>query len=376
MPAPPDLIFQRHRALAAELAARQLDALLVTARPNIAYLTSFFGSAGCVLVTADTLYLFSDARYAEQLQQLERDLPHVTALVAMPGGLTTDELLAEHVGTLAPERLGFEPSALTVRQHQDLGRRFEIAAPGTTLTAADGLVEDLRVVKDAWEVATLREAGRRLTDVAKCIIPKVLAGVTESGLAGVIEGELRRKGFDGPAFDTIVASGPNAARPHHHAGGRTLETGDLVVIDFGGMFRGYAVDMTRTVTVGPATDRQQACWDAVARAQRAAFEAARVGVDAEAVDEAARQVLEAEGLAEWFTHSLGHGLGLEVHERPRLSRRRAGAAEGPLRANMVFTLEPGVYIPGWGGIRIEDDVLATGSGPEWLTEPVAAVRAT
>jgi Xaa-Pro aminopeptidase len=238
------------------------------------------------------------------------------------------------------------------------------------------MVETARAVKDTWEVGRLREAGRRLSDVAKCIIPNALAGLAERDLAARIEWELRQKGFDKPAFDTIVASGPNAARPHHRAGERPLTQGDLVVVDFGGMLDGYAVDMTRTVTLGPAGDRQRECWLAVASAQRAAFAAARVGVEAEDVDAAAREALAAAGMAEAFGHGLGHGLGLEVHERPRLSRRRPGASEGPLKAGMVFTLEPGVYFPGWGGVRIEDDVLATAEGPEWLTEPVVEMRAT
>ena len=178
---------------------------------------------------------------------------------------------------------------MTVRHHLDLTRRLEAAGIRAELVPMDGAVERLREVKDAWEVATLREAGRRLSDVAKCIIPKALAGSPERDLAAIIEWELRRKGFDKPAFDTIVASGPNAAIPHHRAGDRQLADGDLVVIDFGGMFHGYAVDMTRTVILGAASPRQRTCWDAVASAQRAAFEAATVGTAAEDVDAAARR---------------------------------------------------------------------------------------
>jgi Xaa-Pro aminopeptidase len=207
-------------------------------------------------------------------------------------------------------------------------------------------------------------------------MPKALAGLTERRLAAIVEWELREKGFDKPAFDTIVASGPHAALPHYRAGDRKLAAGDLVVIDFGGMLRGYAVDMTRTVTVGPGSNRQRDCWDVVAAAQRAAFAAASVGTPAEDVDGAARQVMNRAGMGDAFGHGLGHGLGLEVHERPRLAPRRPGLSEGPILAGMVFTLEPGAYFPGWGGVRIEDDVLATVDGPEWLTEPVDEVRAT
>ncbi len=374
--APAEFLEPRRVALSHALAAEGLDALVVTSRPNIAYMTGFFGSAGLLLVTSDRLRLFSDTRYAETLDELARGLPSLEVVAAPPGQSTAEESLVEAAVRLAPARLGFESAHLTVRQHVDLKARLAAVECRAEMTPTEGVVESLRVRKDAWEVAKLREAGRRLSDVAKCIIPKVLARSTERQLAAVVDWELRQKGFDKPAFDTIVASGPNAALPHHRAGERVLEEGDMVVIDFGGMLDGYAVDMTRTVTLGPATRRQRECLMAVAAAQRAAFAAARVGVDAEDVDAAARVTLAAAGMAEAFGHGLGHGLGLEVPERPRLSRRRPGASEGPLVAGMVFTLEPGVYFPGWGGVRIEDDVLATDAGPDWLTEPVAEVRTT
>jgi len=374
--APAEFLHQRHLALFLALRARGLEALLVTSRPNIAYLTGFFGSAGLLLVAADRLVIFSDTRYEEALRELEARSPAVRGVAAAPGRGSAEENLVAAVARLAPTRLGFESAHVSVRQHVDLAARLGAEGMRVELVPTEGVVEELRAVKDAWEVEKLREAGRRLSDVAKCIIPKALAGLAERELAARIEWELRRKGFDKPAFDTIVASGPNAAIPHHRAGDRQLAAGDLVVIDFGGVLDGYAVDMTRTVTVGPADERQRRCWLAVAEAQRAAFAAARVGVAAEDVDAAAREALAALGMAEAFGHGLGHGLGLEVHERPRLSRRRPGASEGPLAAGMVFTLEPGVYFTGWGGVRIEDDVLATEAGPEWLTEPVAEVRAT
>ena len=313
------------------LEAEGLDRLLVTTRANVAYLGNFFGSAGVALVTTDRLCLISDARYGEEIGRLGHTLPHVTPVVPPAGGGTVEEVLVHQIAAAGLARLGFESSHVTFRQHRDLASRLAAAGRQTELVATDGLVERLRLVKDAWEVATLREAGRRLSDVAKCIIPKALAGTVERDLAAAIEWELRQKGFDRPAFDTIVASGPNAALPHHRAGERRMESGDLVVIDFGGFFRGYAVDMTRTVMLGHPTARQRECWEAVARAQRVAFAAARVGVDAEAVDEAARASLAEVGLDGRFTHSLGHGLGLDVHERPRLSRRRPGAEKARCR---------------------------------------------
>jgi Xaa-Pro aminopeptidase len=374
--APAEFLDRRRASLSRALAARGLDVLAVTSRPNIAYLTGFFGSAGMLLATGDRLQVFSDARYAETLDELARSVPALAVAVTAPGAGSAEESLVAALARLAPSRVGFESANLTVRQHVDLAARLTAVGCAAALVPTEGIVETLRAVKDAWEVDKLREAGRRLSDVAKCIIPNALAGLAERELAARIEWELRQKGFDKPAFDTIVAAGPNAALPHHRTGDRRLTTGDLVVIDFGGMLDGYAVDLTRTVTVGSPDARQRACWMAVASAQRAAFAAARVGVDAEDVDAAAREALAAVGMAEAFGHGLGHGLGLEVHERPRLSRRRSGASEGPLAAGMVFTLEPGVYFPGWGGVRIEDDVLSTDAGPEWLTEPVDEVRAT
>jgi Xaa-Pro aminopeptidase len=373
--APAEYLDRRRHSLARLLEQENLDALLVTQPQNIAYLTGFFGSAGVLIAAAERLVLISDARYEGVLANLAGQLRGLTAVVAPVGG-SQDESLISEIGGIAPVRMGIEAGAMTVRHHLDLTRRLETALIRAELFPIDGAVERLREVKDEWEVATFREAGRRLSDVAKCIIPKALAGSREREVAAIIEWELRRKGFDKPAFDTIVAAGPNAAVPHHRASDRQLADGDLVVIDFGGMFRGYAVDMTRTVILGAASPRQQTCWDAVARAQRAAFAAATAGTAAEDVDAAARRVLEQEGLGEAFGHGLGHGLGLDVHERPRLSRRRAGVSLGPLQAGMVFTLEPGVYFPGWGGVRIEDDVLSTAAGPEWLTEPVDVVRAT
>jgi Xaa-Pro aminopeptidase len=368
---PAERLAARHRALAATLEPRALAGLLVSHLPNIAYLTGFDGSAALALASPSGVVLLSDARYGGTLESLRAQVPGLTAFVVQPGEAGVEEAAAKAVERLGGQKVGVEAPHLSVRAHLDLGRRLAEAGCQTVIEPVDGLVEDLRVVKDAWEIETLREAGQRLSEVAKCIIPKALRGVVERELAAIIESELRRRGFDKPAFDTIVASGANAALPHYRAGDRRFERGDLVVMDFGGMFRGYAVDMTRTVTIGPATSRQSERLAAVAEAQRAGFRAAAIGVRGDAVDGAARQVLVEAGMGEAFGHGLGHGLGLEVHERPRLSMRRPGLAAERLAAGMVFTLEPGVYFPGWGGVRTEDDVVLTDRGPEWITEPVS-----
>ncbi len=252
---------------------------------------------------------------------------------------------------------------MTVRHHLDLSRRLEAAGIRLELVPVDGAVERLREVKDAWEVATLREAGQRLSDAAKCIIPKALAGMKERDVAAIIEAELRRVGFDKPAFDTIVASGPNSAVPHYRAGDRVLTAGDLVVLDFGGMFRGYAVDMTRTITVGPASaTAADGCWTTSRRRRTPASRRRGRASRPTDIDRAARESMDAAGLGECFGHGTGHGLGLEVHERPRIAQSAAGLPGEPLQPGMVFTIEPGAYFPDWGGARIEDDAALTASG--------------
>jgi Xaa-Pro aminopeptidase len=231
------------------------------------------------------------------------------------------------------------------------------------------MIERARMIKDDQEIATLREAARRLAAAAVEAQTFVRAGRTEVEIAGDIESLLRRTGFEKPAFETIVASGPNSARPHARPGRRMLEPGDGVVLDFGGVYDGYCVDLSRTVQVGDGRPEFRRMFDAVAEAQLAAIAAVRPGVPASEVDAAARGVLARYGLAEAFGHGTGHGLGLEVHEEPRVGRPATGLADTPLAPGMVFTIEPGAYVDGVGGVRIEDDVLVTASGCEVLTRP-------
>jgi len=223
------------------------------------------------------------------------------------------------------------------------------------------------VIKDADEVERLRRAAAGLSPVAEAAMAAVRPGVAEREVAGVIEAALRTAGYERPAFDTIVASGPNAALPHHRAGERKLSVGDVVVLDFGGVLDGYCSDLTRTVSVGAPSGDALRVHAAVLAAQRAAIDAVRPGVLASLVDAAARQVLDAKGLGEAFGHGTGHGLGLDVHEDPRVARATADSPSVPLEAGMVLTVEPGAYLAGWGGVRIEDDVLVTATGCETLT---------
>jgi Xaa-Pro aminopeptidase len=286
----------------------------------------------------------------------------------LPNGVSYDEALVDVILESGAIHVGFESAHVTVSRYNFVAAALSKSAAATQLVPSEGIVEHCRARKDTWELATLRDAAGRLSEVAKCILPNALAGRTEADVAADIETRLRRAGFERTAFDTIVASGPNAARPHARAGQRRIEMGDLVVVDFGGVLDGYCTDMTRTVTAGPQGSRERRLIEQVLQAQAAAFAAVAPGRLPHDVDLAARQVLERHGVGDAFTHSTGHGLGLEVHETPRISPARRHHAEPPLAAGMVITLEPGVYFPGWGGVRIEDDVLVTEEGAEWLTE--------
>jgi Xaa-Pro aminopeptidase len=365
--APAALRIARHARLRDYMRDAGLDAFLVTSLSNVAYLTGLFASAAGMVITRDRIALITDGRYLGIAKDLVADLPGLD-LVITPASKPFDLAFAEALCSIENGRAGFEGVHLTVKRYEDLTTRLAAMAPRVTLESVEGMVERLRILKDDWELAIMTEAGGRLSEAAKGIIPKALAGMVERDVAAIIEAELRRVGFDKPAFDTIVASGPNSAVPHYRAGDRILAAGDLVVLDFGGMFHGYAVDLTRTITVGPASARQRKLLEDIAAAQDAGFGIVRQGVLATDIDRATRESMERAGLGAAFGHGTGHGLGLEVHERPRVAPFRAELSGEPLQPGMVFTIEPGAYFPDWGGARIEDDAALTSAGAVWLTD--------
>jgi Xaa-Pro aminopeptidase len=265
-------------------------------------------------------------------------------------------------------RIGFEAAHLTVSRHDWLISRLSASEEAPALIGTQGIVEAARILKDEYELSTLRTAASMLSDVVPGAIGEVRRGRTEQEVAQAIDWRVRNAGFAKAAFDTIVAAGPNSALPHAHPGERRIGEGDLVVLDFGAVYDSYCVDLTRTVSVGRASTRAREVYEAVRRAHDRAIEAVRPGESRFAVDAAARDELTSRGLGEAFGHGTGHGLGIEVHEDPRVSRRRPDdPVEDPLAAGMVFTIEPGAYIPGWGGVRIEDDVMVTETGVDVLT---------
>ena len=367
--APSAALERRHRTIRADLVSRGLDALVVTSLPNILYLTNFTGSAATVVVTADRLYFVTDFRYVTTMNATRGTAGECPALELVTVDGSYDATLAGLLGSNGWTRIGVEAAHLTLARHDWLKATLAGTSPSAALVSTERIVERARVRKDAYEVETIREAARRLSTVATAVLALVERGQAERDLALAIDWQIRKAGFERSAFDTIVASGPNAALPHARPGGRTITEGDLVVLDFGGVYDSYCVDLTRTVSVGPASARAREVFDAVNEARASAIATVAPGRSRFDIDAAARQTLDRHGLGDAFGHGTGHGLGIEVHEDPRITRRRpdVDTEDEAVAAGMIFTIEPGAYLPGWGGVRIEDDVLVTGSGVEVLT---------
>jgi Xaa-Pro aminopeptidase len=368
--APTAALDRRHRAVRTDLVARGLDALIVTALPNIQYLTNFAGSSAIVVITGDRLFFITDFRYLTALDDTRGTAHECPGLDVVRADGSYDTRLAELIAAQGWARVGFEAADLSVSRHQWLAATLRAAVSSDDrLVATERIVERARVTKDHYEIDTLREAARRLSVVAEDIISEVRRTRTEGDVAAAIDARIRREGFARTAFDTIVASGPNAALPHHAPGERKLTEGDLVVLDFGGVYDSYCVDLTRTVSVGAADARTREVYAAVHEAHDRAIDSVKPGRSRFAIDAAARDVLTARGLGEAFGHGTGHGLGIEIHEDPRITRRRpdGDAQDEAVAKGMVFTIEPGAYLAGWGGVRIEDDVVVTDDGVEVLT---------
>jgi Xaa-Pro aminopeptidase len=338
-----------------------LDALLLSSPLSIRYVTGFGGSAGLCLIAKSGRWLVVDGRYEAAVREgmaAGRVLP-ITLEGAADG---YERALASLLGREQFRRVGFEARHVTVATLTAWQHRV----PGVAWHATDGLVEHLRVIKDDDEIEIFRRGGRLMANVAAELPRIVQRGRTEQEVAAGIERALTAAGFAGPSFPTIVASGPHSAHPHARPTSRQLDQNDLVVLDFGGVLDGYCLDLTRMAVIGHVTDAAAVLFDAVRDAHTAALASVRPGVETAAIDAAAREVLQARGLGEAFLHSTGHGLGLEIHEAPRLARASADTTS-QVTAGMIFTIEPGAYVEHLGGVRLEDDVLVTATGSEVLT---------
>jgi Xaa-Pro aminopeptidase len=332
------------------------DALLVTSLTNVRYLTGFTGSAGMLLVLPGELVFTSDGRYRDQSAE-QMAAAGVEARIEISAN-DQKAVLSAAAGGVA--RLGLEAAHVSWAQQRDMAAEW---FPSADLVPTDGLVEDLRLVKDDGEVARIAEAARIADAALASVRSRLLDGPTEEEFGLELDTEMRRIGADGVSFETIVAAGPNGAKPHARPSGRRIAEGDLVVLDFGALVDGYHSDMTRTFAVGDVGTTAARMLAVVAESQAAGVAAVRAGVSAAGVDAACRKVIADAGWGDAFLHGTGHGVGLDIHEAPRVS----GASAATLADGHVVTVEPGVYLPDVGGVRIEDTVAVTTDGCRTLT---------
>jgi len=326
--------------------SKKIDALLVTNIKNVRYLTGFTGSSAFVVITRDGSYFVTDFRYTEQA---ENEVKGCELGLESAGRIAVIKSMVRKLGI---SRLGFESGA-TYEFYEQL-KRLPVR-----LSAQKGLVEDLRMVKDAQELSSIREAIRRAEEAFLATKPFIRAGVTERAVGLRLEEELKKRGCRHAAFDIIVASGKHSSMPHAGQTGKKIGKGDFVIIDWGGEADGYYSDMTRTLLMaGPDLEQKKKIYNIVNRAREKAVQAVSAGRGSSEVDAAARKFIADAGFGDFFGHGTGHGIGLDVHEAPRISR----TANRPLAEGMVFSIEPGIYLPGVGGVRIEDLVLVEGRG--------------
>jgi len=329
-----------------------LEALLVQRPENRRYLSGFTGSNGILLVTRGEAVFLTDSRYTKQAAD---QCPHCRVVEFKN---LHDSIRAE-LAAKGIKRLGFEKEVVTFAQYQQYQEAFQ----GVELIPSSGLIEDLREIKEEGELLVLREAAKIADDAFAHIVGVMRPGLTERAVSLELEVFMRKQGAQSSSFEIIVASGRRSALPHGKASDKVLEAGDFVTLDFGAYYQGYCSDLTRTVVLGQPTDKQREIYEIVLQAQSHAVANIKPGMTGVEADALARDIIAARGYGEQFGHTLGHGIGLAVHEAPSLSMRNHGA----LRPGMVVTVEPGIYIPDWGGVRIEDDIVITDRGNDVLT---------
>ena len=343
---------QRVERLIQVLGEQGLEGILISSPENRRYLSGFTGSAGVLIITPDTAKLATDFRYYEQVRQQAPDFELVEV------GQRMDPALAQELAGLGLERVGFESGAITYDTYERWRKVFSVELVPTT-----GLVEGLRAVKDDRELAAIAEAVRIADEALERMMDAIRPGMTEREVAWDLEVYMRTHGAEGLAFTTIVAAGPHAAMSHAVVTERPIQRGEPVVIDMGAKVDGYCSDITRSFCVGEADERYMQVWNTVLEAQLAAEDQIRAGMTGVEADAIARDIIYGAGYEGQFGHGLGHGVGLAIHEEPRAGM----TATGILPAGTVLTVEPGIYIPGWGGVRTEDMVVVGEEGCRILT---------
>lgn len=342
---------QRLESLRATLATRGLDGIFVAQPENRRYLSGFTGTSGFVLVAQNHAKFITDFRYLDQAREQCQGFEIVNQSASLM------ECLKAELNASAVRKLGFEQDFLTygsVTRYKEL----EQSVSGLQWVPTSGIFEDMRTIKDEHEVALIEQAARIADAAFEHILGYLRPGLTEKEVALELETFMRNQGAAGASFETIVASGWRSSLPHGVASDKVLEDGDFVKMDYGAFYGGYCSDLTRTVVLGTPSDKQRQVYDIVLGAQERALEAAKAGISGPDLDKVARDYISKHGYGEAFGHSLGHGIGLEIHEGPRV----AASSSDLLRPGMVITIEPGIYLSGWGGVRIEDDVLLLPDG--------------
>ena len=346
----------RIERLRAKMVEKELDAIIVSSPESRTYFSGFRGSAGYLWLTQTDAMLATDFRYTEQAAVQATDY----RVVRIASGL---DWFDEAVSDSGARRIGIEDGYMTVSLFNSLRDKLTQRDPAPTLISTEGMASQLRAVKEPDELATIQRAIDLADQAMEKVAGQLRPGLTEREVAWLMEKTMREDGADALSFDTIIASGPNGAKAHHHPSDRQLELGDGVVIDMGALYDGYCSDITRTFVLGKASDQFRKVYDIVLAAQETCEATARAGMTGGEIDGLARAVITQAGYGNDFGHSLGHGIGIAVHEMPGVGPNSPGAVED----GMVFSVEPGIYLTGWGGVRIEDLVVMENGSPRVLT---------
>ena len=338
-----DIIKQRFEKVYDLMCSIGLDGLYITNITNIKYLTGFTGSAAILLIIKDKCYFISDGRYTKQASEQVRNAKISIIEKSYFDTIKNLKILEDNY------KIGFESNNISFTNHKMLVEAF----PKINWYSTESVIEDIQSIKDKYEINSLKKAAEITDYVFEKIIDEIKAGLSEKFIAARIAFLFKTNGAEGESYDSIIASGPNAALPHARPTDRKFTEGDFIVMDFGALFEGYHADMTRTVMIGKPTQKHQEIYDIVSKSQMSGISHCKSGVKCSDVDKACRSVINQHGYGDFFNHSTGHGIGLEVHALPRIHHSN----QELLKTNQVITIEPGIYIPDWGGVRIEDDCV-------------------